>query len=298
MIGYCCINMTLAKEGVKVNRGMIKRTFLSKGLDYVSELILLNLEDTLKILEWNVENDILLYRMSSDSFPWMSEYEFEDLPNFNSIKELLERIGKFITDNNMRCGYHPSHFNVLASLNPSVVEKTIKELNKHAQIMDFMDLPKNHYYPINIHVNITKPTKEESLERFCENFERLSESCKSRLTIENDDFANQYSVKDLYEGLYKKINIPIVFDQFHFLHGPQDQTMEEALKLSLTTWNVKPLTHMSSSKLLESNDTKIKKTAHSDYIYEDIETFGFDFDTELECKQKELAVLKYKEKFI
>lgn len=296
MIGYCCINMTLAKEGVRINRGMIKRTFLSKGLDYVSELILLNLRDTLKVLEWNVENDILLYRMSSESFPWMSEFEFEDLPNFNSIKELLERIGKFITDNNMRCGYHPSHFNVIASLNPSVVEKTIKELNKHAQIMDFMDLPKTHYYPINIHVNITKPTKEESMLRFCENFERLSESCKSRLTIENDDFGNQYSVKDLYEGLYKKINIPIVFDQFHFLHGPQDQTMEEALKLALTTWTVKPLTHMSSSKLLESNDTKIKKTAHSDYIYEDIETFGFDFDTELECKQKELAVIKYKEK--
>ena len=298
MIGYCCINMTLAKEGVKVNRGMIKRTFLSKGLNYVSELILLNLEDTLKILEWNVENDILVYRMSSDSFSHMDMYEFEDLPNFELIKSKLKLIGDFIKENKLRTGYHPSHFNVLASLNSSVVEKTIKELNKHAQIMDFMDLPKTHYYPINIHVNITKPTKEESLERFCENFERLSESCKSRLTIENDDFANQYSVKDLYEGLYKKINIPIVFDQFHFLHGPQDQTMEEALKLSLTTWNVKPLTHMSSSKLLESNDTKIKKTAHSDYIYEDIETFGFDFDTELECKQKELAVLKYKQKFI
>ena len=298
MIGYCCINMTLAKQKIRVNRGATKKTIQTKGLEHVSKLILLNLEDTLKILEWNVENDILLYRMSPDSFSHMDMYEFEDLTNFELIKSKLKLIGDFIKENKLRTGYHPSHFNVLASLNPSVVEKTIKELNKHAQIMDFMDLPKTHYYPINIHVNITKPTKEESLERFCENFERLSESCKSRLTIENDDFANQYSVKDLYEGLYKKINIPIVFDQFHFLHGPQDQTMEEALKLSLTTWNVKPLTHMSSSKLLESNDTKIKKTAHSDYIYEDIETFGFDFDTELECKQKELAVLKYKQKFI
>lgn len=298
MIGYCCINMTLAKKGVKVNRGMIKRTIKEKGLSSLSELIVKNLNDTLEILKWNLENDILVYRMSSDSFKHMDMYEFNELPNFELIKELLERIGKFITDNNMRCGYHPSHFNVLASLNPSVVEKTIKELNKHAQIMDLMGLPKTHYYPINIHVNITKPTKQEALERFCENFERLSDSCKSRLTIENDDFANQYSVKDLYEGLYKKINIPIVFDQFHFLHGPQDQTMKEALELALSTWKVKPLTHMSSSKLMESNDTKIKKTAHADYIYEEIETFGFDFDTELECKQKELAVLKYKQKFM
>ena len=297
MIGYCCINMTLTKQKVKVNRGMIKRTFLERGLDYVSELILLNLDDTLKILKWNVENDILVYRMSSDSFPWMSEYEFTDLPNFDLINSKLKSIGDFIKKNNLRTSYHPSHFNVLASLNPSVVEKTINELNKHAELMDLMGLPKTHYYPINIHVNITKPTKEEAMERFCENFQKLSDSCKKRLTIENDDFANQYSVKDLYYGLYKKINIPIVFDQFHFLHGPQDQTMKEALELALSTWKVKPLTHMSSSKLLESNDSKVKKTAHADYIYEEIETFGYDFDTELECKQKELAVLKYKQKF-
>lgn len=298
MIGYCCINMTLANRGIKVNRGMIKRTIKEKGLSSLSELIVKNLNDTLEILKWNLENDILVYRMSSDSFKHMDMYEFNELPNFKTIKGLLQKIGKFIIDNNMRCGYHPSHFNVLASLNPSVVEKTIKELNKHAQIMDMMGLPQTHYYPINIHVNITKPTKKESLERFCLGFEKLSESCKKRLTIENDDFANQYSVKDLYEGLYKKINIPIVFDQFHFLHGPQDQTMKEALELAISTWEVKPLTHMSSSKLLESNDTKIKKTAHADYIYEEIETFGYDFDTELECKQKELAVLRYKQKFM
>lgn len=294
MIGYCCINMTLAKQKVKVNRGMVKKTFLSKGLEYVSELILLNLDDTMKILEWNVENDIFVYRMSSDSFPWMSEYEFKDLPNFDLIKTKLSSIGSFIKKNNMRVSYHPGPFNVLASLNPSVVEKTIKELNNHAELMDLMGLEQSHQYPINIHINITKPTKEKSMERFCENFQKLTDSCKKRLTIENDDFANQYSVKDLYEGLYKNINIPIVFDQFHFLHGPQDQTMKEALELALSTWKVKPLTHMSSSKLVESNDPKTKKNAHADYIYEPIQTFGNDFDTELECKQKELAVLKYK----
>lgn len=298
MIGYCCINMTLTNSGVKVNRGMVKKTFLEKGLDYVSDLILLNLEDTLKILKWNVENDILVYRMSSDSFPWMSEYEFTDLPNFDLINSKLKSIGDFIKENKLRTSYHPSHFNVLASLNPLVVEKTINELNKHAEIMDLMGLDKTHYYPINIHINITKPTKQESMNRFCENFYKLSESCRKRLTIENDDFSNQYSVKDLYYGLYEKIKIPIVFDQFHFLHGPQDQTMEEALKLAISTWTVKPLTHMSSSKSIESNDVSVKKTAHADYIYEKIETFGLEFDTEIESKQKELSVLRYKKDFI
>ena len=34
-LGYACINMTLQeKEKVQCNRGMIKRTFLSKGIEY------------------------------------------------------------------------------------------------------------------------------------------------------------------------------------------------------------------------------------------------------------------------
>ena len=54
------------------------------------------------------------------------------------------------------------------------------------------------------------------LDRFCKNFERLPESVQSRLTVENDDKASMYSVKDLYEGIHKRIGIPIVFDYHHY----------------------------------------------------------------------------------
>ena len=123
----------------------------------------------------------------------------------------------------------------------------------------------------------------------------LSESCKSRLTVENDDSVNQYSVKDLYEMVHKKIGIPIVFDQHHYLCGKQDQTMEESLTTALSTWKTKAVTHMSSSKKIEIE--KSKKTAHADYIYEPIQTFGMDFDIEIEAKAKDLAVLKYREDY-
>ncbi len=296
MIGYCCINTELDNQGITVNRGMIKRTFLSKGLSYVSELIIQNLDDCLKILQWNVNNNILLYRMSSDMFPWMSEYEFEDLPNFNIINKKLKNIGKFIKDNNIRTGFHPGPFNVLASLTEATVNKTISELNKHSQILDFMNLDKNPYYYINIHINTTKPSKNESVIRFCNNYNKLSDSCKSRLTIENDDSPNQYSVKDLYYGVFKNINIPIVFDQLHFHCGLQDQTLQEALKMALSTWdNIKPITHMSSSRIIE--DKSAKKITHADYIYEKIETFNYNFDTELECKLKENGLLKYRKDY-
>ena len=300
-IGYCCIPMGCnvvkkKKEHITVNRGMVRKTFDAKGLPYVSELVIENLKDTLKVLDYNLSVGIYIYRLSSDSFPWMSEYEFSDLPNFKLIQVLMKQIGDKAKENGIRLSYHPGPFNVISSQNDSVVEKTIKELNKHAELMDLMGLCQSHYYPINIHINITKPTCEEAAQRFVERFPMLSESCRKRLTVENDDSPNQYSVKMLYDMVHTKIGIPIVFDQHHFNYGPQDQTMEEALKLACSTWgDVRPMTHMSSPKTLEDNSGK--QTAHADYIYEEIKTFGIDFDTEIEAKAKDLAVIKYRQQF-
>jgi UV DNA damage endonuclease len=52
---------------------------------------------------------------------------------------------------------------------------------------------------------------------------------------------------------------------------------------------------MSSPKTLE--DTSGKNTAHADYIYEEIQTYGLEFDTEIEAKAKDLAVIKYRSQF-
>lgn len=299
-IGYCCINISIndgkrKKDFITVNRGMTKKTFETKGLNYVSELTLQNIDDLRKIIEWNIQNDIFVYRMSSDMFPCIGFYKLEDLPNFQLISSKLFSIGKLAKENNMRLSFHPTHFCIPASENPVVVKNAIDELDKHAQIMDIMGLEQTHYYPINIHVNTTKPTREEAAKRFCDQFWNLSESCRKRLVVENDDGPNQYSTKILYELIYKKIGIPITHDFHHHNYGPQDISQEEALRLAHSTWNVRPMTHMSSPKTLEDNSGK--QTAHADYIYEEIKTFGLDFDTEIEAKAKDLAVLKYRKQF-
>lgn len=300
-IGYCCISIGInegksKKDKVMVNRGMMKRTFDKRGLEYVSELTIKNIDDCKKILEWNIKNEIYIYRMSSDMFPCIGFYDLKSLPNFNIISDRLENLGDFMKSNNIRTSFHPSHFCVLASENQDVVDRTIVDLNKHAQIMDLMGLEQSTYYPINIHINTTQPTREKAAERFCNNFNLLSESCKKRLTVENDDKLSQYSVKMLYEMVYKKIGIPIVFDYLHYRYGTKDQTLQEALELALSTWKTRPMTHMSSSRIIE--DVKSRETAHADFIYDPIETFGFDFDVEIESKMKDISVIKYRKDYL
>jgi UV DNA damage endonuclease len=301
-IGYCCIplgcNQGLKKKDhIQVNRSMVRKTFDAKGLPYVSELIILNLKDTLKVLDWNLKNKIYIYRMSSDSFPWMSEYNFESLPNFKVISQLLKSIGDKAKSNCIRLSYHPGPFNVLASETTSVVNKTISELNKHAELMDLMGLEQNTFYPINIHINTTKPTREEAAKRFCEQFQNLSESCKKRLTVENDDSPNQYSVKFLYDNVYKVIGIPIVVDSLHYKCHSDNMGWEDTLRLGISTWKVKPIVHHSSSAKLHE-DPKSKLISHADFLYEKFESFDIEVDIELECKQKDLALFKYRKDYL
>jgi UV DNA damage endonuclease len=163
--------------------------------------------------------------------------------------------------------------------------------------MDLMGLDQTHYYPINIHVNTTQPTKEEAAQRFCDNFQLLPDNVKKRLVVEVDDKKSQFKSEDLYHMVYKKIGIPITFDFHHNKCNPSELSEEKALELCLSTWpeGIPAITHYSASKR-DHEDPTSKDVAHSDWIYEKIETYGLDFDIELEVKMKELALLEYNEK--
>ena len=295
-IGYACINSTLQTAGgITTNRGMRQKTYNEKGLDYVSELALQNCRDLVTIVKWNEEMGIKLFRMSSDLFPWMTLYEFTDLPDYNKIANLLKGVGTLAAKYDHRLTFHPSHFNALGSPNPVVVEKAIKELDKHSDIMDLIGLSTTHYNKINIHVGGAYGDKPTTLDRWCDNFYKLKDNTRSRLTIENDDKANMYSVVELVEGISKRTGVPVVFDYYHHKFCTGDLTEQEALELAASTWpeGIVPCTHYSESRRKEHLDESIRAQAHSDLITGTIETYGNDIDVVVEAKHRELAVLNY-----
>jgi len=295
-MGYACINMQLSSQKPKIytGRSMIKRTFKAKGIEYASELGLQNCKDLLKIVKWNNENGFKFFRITSNLFPWCSEYELEDMPDIFEIGGTLADVGKYVADNEMRITSHPGPFNVLTSPHPHVVENCIKDLSIHGKVFDMIGLSRTPYNKINIHIGGAYGDKESAMKRFCENFKRLPDSVKSRLTVENDDKASMYSVKDLYDGVYKVIGIPIVFDYHDHKFCTGDLTEQKALEMAVETWGgIKPVVHYSESRSAEYKDESIRPQAHSDYVYDKIETYGNDIDIMVEAKAKELAVAKY-----
>ena len=297
-MGYACINMHLSQQKPKVytGRSMIKRTFTDKGIPYASQLGLDNCKDLMTIIKWNNENGFKFFRITSNLFPWCSEYKLSDMPDYKEICQILSDVGKYVDNNDMRITSHPGPFNVLTSPHPHVVDNCITDLSIHGEVFDLMGLSRTPYNKINIHIGGVYGDKVSAMERFCTNFQRLPESVKSRLTVENDDKATMYSVQDLYDGVYKVIGIPIVFDYHHHRFCTGGLSEQQALELAMSTWgDIVPVVHYSESRNIEQEDDKIRPQAHSDYVYDYINTYDNRVDIMVEAKAKELAVLKYKE---
>jgi UV DNA damage endonuclease len=297
-LGYACINMSLdslnKNAKVTTNRSMIKKTFVSRGSQYASQLALANCQDLFKIVKWNEKMGIKFFRISSEMFPWASEYDIKTLPDYPEIRNTLEIVGKYAQSIGHRLTFHPGPFNKLPSDDPNVINNTSRDLEIHGEVFDLLCLPQTPFAKINIHVGAAYDDKGRACKNFIRNFKNLSQSVRSRLTVENDDKASLYSTRELYNMIYLEIGIPIVFDYHHHTFCTGDQTEQEALELAASTWNgIKPVVHYSESRSLEQKDPSIKPQAHSDYVYKYINTYGNDVDIMIEAKEKELALLKY-----
>ena len=302
VLGYACINMALSdvpkKQRVTTNRSMIKATFKKKGVPYASELALQNCKDLLKILQWNHTHGILFYRMSSDIFPWASEYQLCELPDYPEIVKVLETCGNFARATGQRLTMHPGPYNKLTSPKERVIKNTIRDLEIHGELMDLLGQPRTPWAKINIHVGATYGDKPFAIDNFCKNFEKLSDAVKSRLTVENDDKDSLYSTAELRDEIHSRIGIPVVHDFHHHLFTHRGMSQKEALGIACSTWgDITPVVHYSESRAEEYGDPKIRPQAHSDMIQNYIDTYGYDVHIMIEAKHKERALIEYQNKY-
>ena len=325
--GYACINMELGQQGIRTGRSLIDRKFKQGGLQLASDIALANAKDLITILQWNEARGIRLFRVGSELFPRWNHYELADLPGIDEITRHLRAAGDYAKAHGHRITTHPGPFNILGSPDAVVVDNTIVSLERHSELFDLMGFTPSFDNLINIHVGATYNDKPGTIARWLHNYDRLSDSLKARLVIENDDKASMYSVRELHKMLHVEIGIPITFDYWHHTFNTGDLTEEEAFFLARETWTkygVIQCTHYSESRRREAQTliermfahhniamedlpkwptfhkqykefTKIKEQAHADFILNTPNTYGVDdLDIEVEAKAKEQALSNIK----
>ena len=301
-LGLCCQNIELKnlKPSIFPARKMIVRTVLEKGLDALKEKIILNLQDTLKLIEWNEENGIKVFRLSSELFPHKSNKMIEDY-SFDFALDLLKQIGDKAKQYNQRLTFHPGQYNVVGSPNKKTFDQTILDLKYHADVLDLMGTDENSVMVV--HGGGLYGDKEKTKKRWCEQFKLLPENVQKRLVLENCEKC--FSVRDCLD-ISKEINIPVVFDTHHYscysiLHPDETQDpAEDYIEEILGTWTkrgIKPKFHVSEQGAGKCGH-------HSDYIEElpeyllNIpEKYGIKIDIMIEAKMKEKAIKKLYDKY-
>lgn len=294
-LGLCCISLKLKEQGFG-HQTMTYKRFNSlpreEALEILGSRIQNNLMVTDMTIQFCAENNYV-YRVSSDIFPLITYDEanvnLEDLPNYDAIQNEFDNIAASIRRTGVRVSAHPSEFNSLSSLTEKVVEKTITELNFYSSFFDRIDLPADTRSPMNLHVHNNNGTREEIAHRFYQNFKRLDKNCQARLTIENDDKLNCWSVKELVEIFHPITRIPICFDYLHHKCHPNNVTEQDAINMCWDTWQTRPLFHYSESR--PGNNPR----AHADYAENTFNNYGLEFDVDMELKAKDMALERYNE---
>lgn len=282
-IGYPCLNRTIGCKG--------DRTFRLKS--YSEERLIAtvdnNLSCLLEILKFNVKNDILFFRITSDLVPFASHpiCKFDWQAHF---RDKFEETGDFIKANNIRISMHPDQFTLINSVNEGVFERSVKELLYHDQVLDAMGLDSTA--KIQIHVGGAYGDKSKSMQRFIERFHIVPEPVRRRLVVENDD--RSYTLRECVE-ISRETGIPVLFDVFHHKMNNAGELIPQTFDMFHGTWREEdgvPMVDFSFQgvgKIRGGHTETIDLKLFQEFLDR---TKPYDFDIMLEIKDKELSAIK------
>ena len=195
------------------------------------------------------------------------------------------------------CTYRPQ-FTQLGSPRKSVIDNALRDLEYHSELLSLLKLPpqQDRDAVMILHLGGVFGDKEATLERFRENYKRLSPEIKKRLVLENDDVS--WSVHDLLP-LCEELNIPmvldfhhnnIIFDSEHIREGTKD--IIDLYPRILATWKRKNITpKMHYSEPTPAAITGRQRRKHNPRVTT-LPPCPSDMDLMIEAKDKEQAVLE------
>ena len=283
-IGYPCVN-----EAMDCSSGNTFR-LASYSDERVVAAVAANLACLRRMLEWNVAQGLLFFRIGSSIVPFGS-HQVNTFPWRTHFAAEFRAIGDYIKANDLRVSFHPDQFVVLNSPSPDIVQRSIQELVYQGSMLDLMGL--DGTAKLQIHVGGLYGERELAISRFAAVHATLPPAVKARVVVENDD--RLFSLRDCL-ALHELTGVPILFDNFHHECLNHGEPMAEALRLAAATWHPVadgvPLMDYSSQALGE------RKGKHTDNLVDEqfreflTHLHGLDFDLMLEIKNKEASALR------
>lgn len=291
-LGLVCISEILKQRDKKLAfQTMTRKQFNKLGRDnalpILSKRILHNCRLTRRIVEHCKQSGIAHYRLSSNLFPLVTDTSLniccEDLPDFDDIIDSLIKID--FNDLSISC--HPDQFNVLPSLNPHVVDRTIHELNHQSWVMDQIGLPQNLDAPMCLHVSLSPKQNEDIcdfLNRFYYAFDRCDLGVRKRLVLENED-KGHWNCKNLYATFSDYF--ALVYDNLHDKCNKSYPDVDYCRFFSSTWGAYTPVFHWS-----EGDEHKVR--SHIDYFSHipNCVKDNPEIIWECEVKAKDLAIME------
>lgn len=283
-IGYACLTLGVRDTNFKTC------TLKNASEENLINIIDFNLDSLNKIIDYNIENGIKLFRISSDIIPFGSS-PVNSIEWWKAFSEKLEVIGKKIKSSNIRVSMHPGQYTVLNSLKGDVVERAVDDLIYHNKFLDSLGVDKKN--KIILHVGGVYGDKKSAINRFKVNYEKLPDNIKDRLVIENDD--KSYNIGDVLE-IGESLNIPIVYDNLHNEVLSFDNSKKDDYWIGKTskTWNKSDGTQKIhySQQNIEKRAGSHSETINLGMFKEFVDNINFDIDIMLEVKDKNLSVIK------
>ena len=255
------------------------------------------------------DENLRMVRLSSDILPVFTEPSWSFFYGLSDVRAYCERefgrVGDLARANNVRLSMHPGQFTVLASDNPSIVDRSIEEFEYHATMARWMGYGKSFQdFKINVHIAGRQgPAGVRAA------YNRLTPEARNCITIENEEMAHGLS-----DCLELADLLPIVLDIHHhwIREGEYIQPDDIRVQRVIDSWRgVRPTCHYSVSRedilvghcpntlpdhaaLLANGHRKAKLRAHSNFYWNtEVNKWALSFrevaDIMCESKAKNLA---------
>lgn len=288
-LGLVCITASKDVRYKTVTRKRLLSFPESEQEGILANLYQENLQRLNQAIDYCVDQKLKLYRITSNLFPFADTDMGESI--LNQLSEDLRQTGQRALTAGIRLVVHPDQFVVLSSDDPNVIANSIKILQMHGMILDKLGQPRSPWAVIEIHGG-----KSNRAQRLVEVIPSLPEAIRSRLALENDEYA--YSATEILE-ICRQVGIPMVFDaHHHVIHEKLDSyehpSVAQITTAAATTWPKQDwqMVHISNGR------EAFNDRHHSDLITVMPSAYRHVPWIEIEAKLKEEAIAKLREEWL